>query len=264
MIKTALTIAGSDSGGGAGIQADLKTMTAMHVYGMSAVVSLTAQNTTGVTDIMDVSPEFLEAQLDAVFTDIYPDAVKIGMVSSSKLIERIADVLRKYKAKNIVLDPVMVSTSGSRLIDEDAVETLKERLIPMVDLVTPNIPEIEVISGVKVNGAEDMMKAAKKTGDEFGCAVLCKGGHSLQDANDLLYAAGMYKWFLGERINNTNTHGTGCTLSSGIASCLAKGMNMEEAIETAKRYLSKALGAMLDLGKGSGPMDHAFAIKGEY
>ena len=258
---TALTIAGSDSSGGAGIQADLKTMTAHGVYGMSAITALTAQNTTGVTGIMEVSPEFLGEQLDDIFTDIFPDAVKIGMVSSAGLI---AGKLAFYQASHIVVDPVMAATSGSRLIDGEAVAVLKDRLIPMADLLTPNVPEAEILSGMKINSPEDMEQAARLIGDRCGCAVLCKGGHQQNDANDLLYMDGQAKWFYGKRINNPNTHGTGCTLSSAIASNLAKGMAMDLAVERAKAYLSGALGAMLDLGKGSGPMNHAFAIQGEY
>ena len=261
---TALTIAGSDSSGGAGIQADLKTMTAHGVYGMSAITALTAQNTTGVTGIMEVSPEFLGEQLDDIFTDIFPDAVKIGMVSSAGLIEMIAGKLAFYQASHIVVDPVMIATSGSRLIDGEAVAVLRDRLIPMADLLTPNVPEAEILSGIKINSPEDMVRAARVIGDRCGCAVLCKGGHRQNDANDLLYMDGRAKWFYGKRISNPNTHGTGCTLSSAIASNLAKGMAMDLAVERAKAYLSGALGAMLDLGKGSGPMNHAFAIKGEY
>lgn len=261
---TALTIAGSDSSGGAGIQADLKTMTAHGVYGMSAITALTAQNTTGVTGIMEVSPEFLGEQMDDIFTDIFPDAVKIGMVSSAGLIEVIAGKLAKYRAVNIVVDPVMVATSGSRLIDEAAVVVLKERLIPMADLLTPNVPEAEILSGIRIHSPEDMERAARRIGESCGCAVLCKGGHQQNDANDLLYRDGEVRWFYGKRIDNPNTHGTGCTLSSAIASNLARGMSMDQAVERAKVYLSGALEAMLDLGKGSGPMNHAFAINGYY
>jgi hydroxymethylpyrimidine/phosphomethylpyrimidine kinase len=264
LMKTALTIAGSDSSGGAGIQADIKTMTANGVYAMSAITALTAQNTTGVTGIMDVTPEFLGKQLDSVFTDIFPDAVKIGMVSSSGLISVIASKLREYGAKNIVLDPVMVATSGARLISEDAVETLVNELIPLADIITPNIPETEVLAGMKIDSAEDMEAAAGLISKRYDCAVLCKGGHSLNDANDLLWQNGCGQWFCGKRIDNPNTHGTGCTLSSAIASNLAKGYSMQEAVERAKDYISGALAAMLDLGKGSGPMDHAFAIDNEY
>ena len=262
-MNTALTIAGSDSSGGAGIQADIKTMTAHGVYAMSAVTALTAQNTTGVTGIMEVTPEFLREQIDDIFTDIYPDAVKIGMVSSSRLIEVIAERLAHYGAANIVVDPVMVATSGARLIGEEAVDTLKERLLPMATVLTPNIPEAEVLSGMDVRTAEDMERAAALIGNTYGCAVLVKGGHQLNDANDLLYRDGRLKWFRGKCIHNPNTHGTGCTLSSAIASNLAKGRDLDASVEMAKRYLSLALSDMLDLGRGSGPMNHAFAIHGE-
>ena len=263
-MKTALTIAGSDSSGGAGIQADIKTMISNGVYAMSAVTALTAQNTTGVTAIMEVTPEFLAEELDNIFTDIYPDAVKIGMVSSGALLHVIAEKLQEYKARNIVVDPVMIATSGARLISEEAVEVLKNSLLPMAALVTPNIPEAEVLSGRKIVTSEDMIKAAALIGETYHCAVLCKGGHQLNDANDLLWKEGGYRWFRGERINNPNTHGTGCTLSSAIASNLAKGYELESAVERAKKYISGALEAMLDLGKGSGPMDHGFDIHSEF
>ncbi len=259
--KTALTIAGSDCSGGAGIQADIKTMTVNGVYAMSAITALTAQNTTGVADVMNVPESFLKEQLDCIFTDIYPDAVKIGMVSAGGLIRVIADALETYQARNIVVDPVMVSTSGSRLLAEDGAQVLEDRLLPMADLVTPNIPEAEALSGIKIRSEEDMVKAASIIGEKCHCAVLCKGGHSLNDANDLLYNEGSCRWFYGERIQNPNTHGTGCTLSSAIAANLAKEMSLEEAVEAAKEYLSGALKAMLDLGSGSGPMDHGFMLK---
>lgn len=263
-MRTALTIAGSDSSGGAGIQADIKTMTANGVFAMSAVTALTAQNTTGVKDIMEVSPAFLKEQLDCVFTDIRPDAVKIGMVSSSELIRAIADKLKEYRAENIVVDPVMVATSGARLISEDAVETLKECLLPEADILTPNIPEAEVLSGMRICTEEDIICAGQKISETYHLAVLVKGGHQLNDANDLLCQGGVCRWFYGKRIDNPNTHGTGCTLSSAIASNLAKGFSMEESVERAKTYISGALGAMLDLGKGSGPMNHAFDIHGMF
>lgn len=263
-MRTALTIAGSDSSGGAGIQADIKTMTANGVFAMSAITALTAQNTTGVTGIMEVSPEFLKEQIDCIFTDIRPDAVKIGMVSSAELITAIAEKLTEYHAENIVVDPVMVATSGAKLISDDAIDTLKERLLPMADVLTPNIPEAEVLSGMEVRTEEDMIKAAEKISENYHCAVLLKGGHQLNDANDLLYRNGSYRWFYGKRIDNPNTHGTGCTLSSAIASNLAKGFDMDTSVERAKAYISGALGAMPDLGKGSGPMNHAFDITGEY
>ncbi len=261
---TALTIAGSDSCGGAGIQADIKTMTAHGVYAMSAITALTAQNTTGVTGIMEVTPEFLEEQLTDVIEDIRPDAVKIGMVSSEALIGVIARTLRTYALQNIVVDPVMVATSGAKLICDSAVDALKRELLPLAAVITPNIPETEVLAGMPVKTPEDMITAAEAINRQFGCAVLCKGGHQLNDANDLLYAGGTARWFNGKRIDNPNTHGTGCTLSSAIASNLAKGAPLEQAVEQAKRYISGALAAMLDLGRGSGPMNHAFAIAGTY
>ena len=261
-MRKALTIAGSDSCGGAGIQADIKTMTMNGVYAMSAVTALTAQNTTGVTGIMEVSPDFLGMQLDAVFEDIIPDAVKIGMVSSSDLIKVIANKLEQYEAKNIVADPVMVATSSARLIEEAAVETLKARILPLATVITPNIPEAEILTGMVIKDETDMENAAKVLVDRYGCAALVKGGHRINDANDVLYCEGYEApvWFQGRRIDNPNTHGTGCTLSSAIASNLAKGYGLTESVERAKDYLSGALAAMLDLGKGSGPLAHNFAI----
>ena len=264
MMKTALTIAGSDSSGGAGIQADIKTMMANGVYAMSAITALTAQNTTGVTAILNVTPEFLAQELDAVFTDIYPDAVKIGMVSESELIRTIAARLKQYGAKNIVVDPVMVATSGAKLICDEAVDILKTELFPLASVLTPNIPETEVLTGRLVRSAEDMVEAARQIAETYHCAVLVKGGHKLNDANDPLYTDGSYRWFNGKRIDNPNTHGTGCTLSSAIASNLAKGLSMEVSVERAKEYISGALSAMLNLGQGSGLMDHGFAIKNEF
>ena len=263
-MKTALTIAGSDSSGGAGIQADIKTMTVNGVFAMSAVTALTAQNTTGVAGIMEVTPAFLKEQLDSIFTDIRPDAVKIGMVSSAGLIQAIAEKLKEYHAKQIVVDPVMVATSGAKLINDDAVSVLKEKLLPLSDIVTPNIPEAEVLSGIEIKTEADMTAAAEIIGKLYHCAVLLKGGHQLNDANDLLYSQGVCRWFYGKRIHNPNTHGTGCTLSSAIASNLAKGFSMNESVRRAKEYISGALSAMLDLGAGSGPMNHAFDIKGKY
>ncbi|MCD8216526.1 MAG: bifunctional hydroxymethylpyrimidine kinase/phosphomethylpyrimidine kinase [Clostridiales bacterium] len=269
MRKTALAIAGSDCSGGAGIQADIKTMMANGVYAMSAVTALTAQNTTGVAAIQESTPEFLAQQLDCVFTDIYPDAVKIGMVSSAELIHVIAEKLKFYHAKNIVADPVMVATSGSRLLSEEALDTLKNQLLSLATVVTPNIPEAEILADQKITSAEDMIAAARKISETWHCSVLLKGGHSLNDANDLLYrydapTAGqseLLTWFYGRRIDNPNTHGTGCTLSSAIAANLAKGCDLEEAIRCAKEYLSRALEAMLNLGKGSGPLDHGFGVR---
>ncbi len=252
-MKTALTIAGSDSSGGAGIQADIKTMAANGVFAMSAITALTAQNTTGVTGIFETTPEFLAAQLDAVFTDIYPDAVKIGMVSSAPLIRTIAERLRFYEAKHIVVDPVMVATSGSRLLRDDAMQALTEQLLPLAEVVTPNIPEAEILSGLVITDAAGMEAAARKISEQYGCSVLCKGGHKVNDADDLLWRNGSGKWFRGERIHNPNTHGTGCTLSSAIASNLAKGYDLDTSVERAKEYISGCLSAMLDLGRGFWP-----------
>lgn len=262
-MKTALTIAGSDSSGGAGIQADIKTMTANGVYAMSAITALTAQNTTGVTGIFEATPEFLAQEIDAIFTDIYPDAVKIGMVSSAELIGVIAEKLHTYGAKHIVVDPVMVATSGAKLLRSDAMEALA-RLLPMAEVLTPNIPEAEILSGLSITDATGMETAAKSISERYGCAVLCKGGHKVNDADDLLWRNGFGKWFHGKRIDNPNTHGTGCTLSSAIASNLAKGYDLDESVERAKEYISGALAAMLDLGHGSGPMNHMFALKGAF
>lgn len=263
-LKTALTIAGSDCSGGAGIQADLKTMTMNGVYAMSVITALTAQNTTGVRAVQESTPEFLKQQLDAVFEDIFPDAVKIGMVSSCELIRTIAERLRFYGAKNIVLDPVMTATSGSALMKNDAAQSLMAELLPLACLVTPNIPEAEVLSDSAIDCADDMIAAAKRIGERCHGAVLVKGGHSINDANDLLYADGRAIWFTGKRIDNPNTHGTGCTLSSAIAANLAKGFDLAESIRRAKAYISGALAAMLDLGQGSGPMQHNFDLKSVY
>ena len=260
-MRTALSIAGSDCSGGAGIQADLKTMTMNGVYAMSVITALTAQNTTGVRSIQESTPDFLKDQLDAVFQDIFPDAVKIGMVASSELIRVIADRLKFYQVRNVVVDPVMVATSGSALMEDNAVQTLIEELLPLSTLVTPNIPEAEVLSGMTIENKDDMITAAKHIGDNYNCAVLLKGGHRINDANDLLYADGQLTWFAGRRIDNPNTHGTGCTLSSAIAANLAKGYALADAVQKAKDYISGALATMLDLGNGSGPLDHAFVLQ---
>lgn len=259
-IPACLTIAGSDSSGGAGIQTDVKTMLINRVYAMSALTALTAQNTTGVTGIYEVSDEFLEQQLDSIFTDIYPEAVKIGMVSNQALIISIAKKLKEYNARNIVIDPVMIATSGAKLIDDEAIDTLKEYLLPMATVLTPNIPEAEILADMKIKNEPEMVEAAALIGEKYGCAVLIKGGHAINDANDLLYQKGHYQWFKEKRIDNFNTHGTGCTLSSAIAANLAKGDSLEKSIEKAKKYISKALAAMLDLGSGSGPMDHGWVL----
>ena len=259
-MKKVLTIAGSDCSGGAGIQADIKTITVHKMYAMSVITALTAQNTTGVTDIMEATPEFVAKQMDAVFTDIFPDGVKIGMVSSSKIIEVIAYKLQEYNAKNIVLDPVMISTSGHRLITEEAQEVLVKKLMPLADIITPNIPEAETLSGVIIKDKEDMLKAAELISLKCKGAVLLKGGHMVCDASDLLFDNGKVKWFETKKIDNPNTHGTGCTLSSAIACNLAQGKSMDEAVKNAKEYLTGVIGAMLDLGKGHGPLEHSYNI----
>ncbi len=261
-MKKVLTIAGSDSSGGAGVQADIKTMTMNGVYAMSAVTALTAQNTTCVTDIVESSPEFLGKQLDAVFEDIFPDAVKIGMVSSPALIDVIADKLLHYEASNIVLDPVMVATSGAQLIGDTAIEFLKSKLLPLATIITPNIYEAEILSGLTIRDETNMEKAARKLFECYECSTLVKGGHSVNEANDVLFGVESNKpvWFRGRKISNPNTHGTGCTLSSAIASNLAKGYSLNESVENAKNYLSGALSAMLNLGSGSGPLAHNYFL----
>lgn len=251
-----LTIAGSDCSGGAGIQADLKTITAHKMYGMSVITALTAQNTIGVQGILEVKKEFVGQQLDSVFTDIVPDAVKIGMLANKEIMEVIAEKLKVYQAKHIVLDPVMVSTSGSALMDENARDVLIKKLMPLAEVITPNIPEAQVLSGITIKGKEDMVKAACVISNSINGSVLIKGGHMVCDATDILYHKGMVKEFKGEKINNPNTHGTGCTLSSAIACFLAKDDHLENAVLGAKQYITKALLRQLDLGKGSGPLDH--------
>lgn len=264
-MKTALTIAGTDPSGGAGIQADIKTMTVNGVYAMSAVTALVAQNTTGVTSILEVSPDFLAQQLDCVFTDIFPDAVKTGMVSSIPLIHTIARKLEEHGARDLVVDPVMVATSGGRLISEDAVDALKERLFPLATVLTPNIPEAEILSGLTIRAPEDMARAAQAIAGRYGCAVLCKGGHQINDANDVLVRSdGTERWFRSPRVDNPNTHGTGCTLSAAIASNLAKGFGLDQSVQRAKDYISGALAAQLDLGRGPGPMQHNFDLNSRF
>jgi hydroxymethylpyrimidine/phosphomethylpyrimidine kinase len=259
-MRTVLSIAGSDCSGGAGIQADIKTITVHKLYAMSAITALTAQNTTGVYDIMDVTPQFLKKQLDCIFSDIYPDAVKTGMVSNGLLIEVIAEKLKEVDAKNIVVDPVMVSTSGSRLLANDAIQSLINKLIPLAAVITPNIAETEVLSGIKIANEEDMVMAAAKIAQNYEGAILIKGGHQNDTANDLLYDNGKVSWFYSDKIGNPNTHGTGCTLSSAIACNLAEGNSLKESIKKAKAYISGAISANLNLGKGSGPLNHCYII----
>lgn len=258
-----LTIAGSDSSGGAGIQADLKTMTVLGVYGMSAITALTAQNTTGVQSIFEVTPKFLEDELDSIFTDIFPDSVKIGMVSNADLIRVISKKLREHNAKNIVVDPVMVSTSGSKLMADGAKDTLLSELFKVADIITPNIPEAEALTGQSIKSKDDMVEAAKKIGEFFEGYILLKGGHSADDADDLLYKNSEKIWIKGERIENPNTHGTGCTLSSAIASYLAMGHDVPESVRLAKEFITGAISAKLDLGKGRGPLNHMWKMGSE-
>jgi hydroxymethylpyrimidine kinase/phosphomethylpyrimidine kinase/thiamine-phosphate diphosphorylase len=266
-MKKVLTIAGSDSSGGAGIQADLKTMCAHGVYGMSAITALTAQNTSGVYGVVEVEADFVANEIDCVFTDIRPDAVKIGMVSSSHIIRSIANKLNEYEAENIVVDPVMVATSGSPLISEEAMQTLIDILLPLGKVITPNIPEAEKLCGFKIRSEEEMLMAAEeiqgklvKKNPGFEGAILIKGGHFGENANDLLFTDGEARWFGSPRYNNSNTHGTGCTLSSAIASNLAKGLSVIESVALAKQYIAGAIQDGLDIGKGRGPLNHLYRM----
>lgn len=255
-MEKVLTIAGSDCSGGAGIQADLKTMTAHECFGMSVITALTAQNTTGVYGVLDVDKDFVANQIDCVFSDIRPDSVKIGMVSNSEIIKIIAKKLKEHKAENIVVDPVMVATSGSKLLSDEAMTALISELLPLGKVITPNIPEAQVLCGFEINSEEEMILAAKKIATFVSGGILIKGGHFGEDANDLLYFDGECTWFTSKRIDNPNTHGTGCTLSSAIACNLAKGYDLKLSIQNAKNYITLALEAKLDLGKGSGPLNH--------
>ena len=259
-MKTCLTIAGSDSIGGAGIQADIKTMTSLGVYGMTAIASLTSQNTTGVKSIIEVSKEFLGDQLDMIITDIFPDAMKTGCISSPILIKEVVEKIKQYKLKNIVVDPVIFSKSGVKLIKDEAIDIMKKELLPLADLITPNILELEIISDTKIKGVNDMISASKKIFEKLGCAVLCKGGHGINDGEDLLYNDKGVKWFKTKKIETNNLHGTGCTLSSAIASFLALGFSMEDSILKAKEYLTKCLEHAVKLGKGFGPVNHCYKI----
>lgn len=259
-MKSVLSIAGSDSSGGAGIQADIKTIQAHHLFAQTAITALTAQNTTGVYGVLDVDPAFVGQQIDVVFDDIRPDAVKIGMVSSPVIVDAIVDALVRNGAANIVVDPVMVATSGSELSSNEAVVALREKLIPLATVITPNMPEAEVLFGAHIENAADQERAAVEIARATGVAVLVKGGHGENDANDVLACPdGAVTWFEGERVDTANTHGTGCTLSSAIACGLAVGKPLEEAVKSAKDYITGALSAGLDLGHGSGPMDHMWA-----
>ncbi|MBS4815445.1 MAG: bifunctional hydroxymethylpyrimidine kinase/phosphomethylpyrimidine kinase [Clostridium sp.] len=268
-----LTIAGSDCSGGAGIQADLKTMSAFDVYGMSVITAVTAQNTCGVTGVQNVTGEMIRLQLEAVMSDIMPDAVKIGMLATADAVEAVADILEKYHVEHVILDPVMVSTSGRSLLEAEGKEQMLRRLFPLAELVTPNIPEAEeilkavdgsvenkrTVSSVQITDQTMMEKAAQEIRQKYGCNVLLKGGHMIQAADDLLYQT-QAVWFPAQRIDCTNTHGTGCTLSSAIASALARGCSLKEAVGIAKVYVRSAMSTGLDLGHGNGPLDHNRSI----
>jgi hydroxymethylpyrimidine kinase/phosphomethylpyrimidine kinase len=281
-LPAVLTIAGSDSSGGAGIQADLKTMAAYGVYGMSVITAITAQNTCGVRGVEPVSGEMIRSQLVAVMEDIFPAAVKIGMLSTWEAVEAVADCLVQYRPPHVVLDPVMVSTSGKSLLEKEAILCMEERLFPVVDLVTPNIPEMEkILQGkepadtkpietdqtktepadfIRIQSRSDMEKAVIRFRQKFGCDVLLKGGHMTETADDLLYT-GEAVWYPSARIETDNTHGTGCTLSSGIACGLAKGKSLSTAVGEAKEYVRGAMAAGLQMGKGNGPLHHGWREK---
>lgn len=257
-MQAVLSIAGSDSSGGAGIQADIKTIAAHQLFAETALTALTAQNTTGVSGVLAIDPAFVVAQIDAVFEDIRPAAVKVGMVSNSAIIKAIADALVCHHAQNIVVDPVMVATSGSRLIDEDAVAALKTYLLPLATVVTPNMPEAAVLAGFEVVDDSSMERAAYHLAAQISGSVLVKGGHGLLRADDVLVSDANTPalWLRAARIDTTNTHGTGCTLSSAIACGLARGYSIEQAVRSAKEYVYGALGTGLNLGSGSGPLNH--------
>ncbi|NEX00634.1 hydroxymethylpyrimidine/phosphomethylpyrimidine kinase [Pseudobutyrivibrio sp. NOR37] len=259
-MKAVLSIAGSDSSGGAGIQADLKTMTVHGVFGMTAITALTAQNTTGVTAIQESTPEFLEKQIDACLSDIPVDAVKIGMLPSAEQVEVVAKKLKEYKVRNLVVDPVMVATSGSKLMKDSTASVMANLLFPISTVITPNIPEAEALLGKTIANKNQMEEAAKALSEEYGCSVLIKGGHSIEDACDVLFDKGQVSWYETTKIDNPNTHGTGCTLSSAIASNLALGFDLKESVKNAKEYITSTISDGLDLGKGSGPLNHMVGL----
>lgn len=259
-MKKILTIAGSDSSGGAGIQADIKTITAFKMYAMSAITSLTAQNTKGVFGVFDASSDFLASQIDAICDDITPDAVKIGMLSNSQIMQTITKSIKKWNLQNVVLDPVMVATSGGVLMQENAIKTLKNELLPLARLITPNIFEAQILSQMKIENLDDMRKAAIKIAEICKTSVLIKGGHLQDEAVDLLYENDRFFEFANLRISTKNTHGTGCTLSSAIACCLGAGASLQEAVGIAKDFVFKALLWNEQIGHGNGAIDHYFNI----
>ncbi len=257
-LKPVLAIAGSDSSGGAGIQADIKTMLANDVYAMAVITTMTAQNTQKVSSFLDSTPQFLEEQIDAVFQDIPPVAVKVGMASTVDIVDVIAEKLQQYGAKNIVVDPVMVSATGDKLVYDNAIDEMEAKLFPLATVLTPNLHEMKMLSGEEIPDTHAMADVAKKLYEKYGCPILAKGG---AEANDYLYDGQSGRWFRGRKIDTKNTHGTGCTLSSAIAANLAKGSNLADAIDKAKRYVTGALAAGLNLGSGSGPIDHGFNLR---
>jgi len=261
MKKTALTIAGSDSIGGAGIQADIKTLEANGVYAMSVIAALTAQNTMGVQGVWEVSADVLEQQLRSVFNDVIPNATKVGMLYTKHNIQKTAEIFREYAVKNIVIDPVMVSTSGRNLLQKDAKEELQKNLFLLADMLTPNIPEAEVLIGKSISNKQEMEHAVKQIGETYHCAVVLKGGHACGNADDCLYYQGKISWFLGKRIPNFNTHGTGCTFSSAITAELAKGMEITASVKMAKEYMNGVLKNSFNIGKGNGPLNHMWKNK---
>lgn len=257
-MRTVLTIAGSDCSGGAGIQADLKTITVHGLYGESVITALTAQNTMGVADVMPVPPAFLEEQLECVFSDIVPDAVKIGMVPGIEQMQVICACLQKYRPGHVVMDTVMVSTSGRNLMEPEAVEFYQKDLLPLAELYTPNIPEAELLTGKSIRTKEERLAAVQVLSKKYPGAVLLKGGHAQGQADDLLMVQGRAIWFPQAQIANPNTHGTGCTLSSAIACGLAEGLDMAESVKRAKEYITGAIADGMDLGKGNGPLNHMY------
>ncbi|WP_321495658.1 bifunctional hydroxymethylpyrimidine kinase/phosphomethylpyrimidine kinase [uncultured Desulfobacter sp.] len=264
----ALTIAGSDSGGGAGVQADLKTFSALGVFGMSAITALTAQNTHSVTGIFPVSPAFIGEQIDAVMDDIGTNAVKIGMLHSPEVIEMVADKLKQWQCPNVVLDPVMISKSGDKLLQEDAVAALTKHLLPLATVITPNLPEASVLLGKTIDTQDKMEDAAKALADLGAANVLVKGGHLASGPGiDLLHesASGQVTRYTEDRVDTQNSHGTGCTLSSAIAAGLARGLDLKAAVAQAKNYITEALkaGADIQTGSGHGPVHHFYALWGK-
>lgn len=257
-MKTALTIAGSDSGGGAGIQADLKTFSALGVFGMSVITAVTAQNTKEVRGVQNMELSMIRQQIEAVFDDIQVDAIKIGMLSSADVVDTVASTLKKYQQKPIILDPVMISKAGHHLLQEQAIEALKDIMIPLATMITPNVPEAEVLTDMKIVSNEDMKVACKKIYDMGAKTVLLKGGHLPGDPNDLFFDGKDFYWYSAKRIDTKNTHGTGCTLSSAITANIAKGASLLEAVEHSKEYITNAIRQSFDLGRGHGPVHHFY------